>query len=83
MRDVDTYEVISDGKTIWINDHSGLIGRFSHLGIDVHVDGHCKGDSCIGGPISSAQRAEAWAAFKAKMLELHDVEVADEDQPVW
>ena len=77
----DPYEITTDGKTVWINDATGLIGRFSRLGIDVHVDGQCRGDSCVKGPFNSETGPAAWDAFKEKMLALHGVQVKDKFFP--
>lgn len=71
------YEIWTDRRTVWINDPSGLIGRFSKNGIDVHVSGACQGDSCVPGPCDR----KSWDLFKLKMLQLHSVEVMDEHMP--
>ena len=77
------YEICADGRVVWINDATGLIGRFSRNGIDVHVNGQCKGASCVKGPFTPKTGAEAWFSFKVKMLELHSVKVAEKYRPKW
>lgn len=69
-------EFRSDGRVVWVNTVS-LIGRFSKMGIDVHVDGACIPGSCISGPCT----LEHWRKFQALMLEHHGVEVWDKHMP--
>jgi len=70
-------EVSSDGRTVWVNGLTALIGRFSKMGIDVHVDGTCAGDGCVPGPCTK----EHWETFKTQMLAVHNVVVTDDHMP--
>jgi hypothetical protein len=70
-------EIKSDGRTVWVNGPTALIGRFSRMGIDVHIDGVCAGDGCKPGPCT----LEHWGIFKAQMLKVHGVKVSDRHMP--
>ena len=61
------YEVTTDGKTLWVNGPV-LLGRFSPLGVDVHVDCQCVAGSC--GPEPD------WDRFVELMKEHHDIDVS-------
>lgn len=73
------YVIETDGRVVWINGALMLLGRFSRLGIDVHVDGKCIGDSCSPGPCT----LEHWREFQKKMLDLHRIKVPDKYMPTF
>ncbi len=66
-------QIRSDGRTVWVNSPEQLLGRFSRMGIDVHVDGACAGDGCKPGPCT----VEHWDTFKREMLRVHQINVSD------
>jgi hypothetical protein len=70
------YQIDSDGRTVWVNGPI-LLGRFSKLGIDVHQDGHCVGDSCSVGPCT----LNDWRTFQQKIRDMHGIEVPDKHMP--
>lgn len=70
------YEISHDGRTTWIN-RGELLGRFSHTGIDVHVNGVCKEDSCVPGPTNIRD----WNKFKILMMAAHHIKVDDKYMP--
>lgn len=36
---IDGFEITTDGRTVWVNSRHGMcVGRFSHVGVDVHND---------------------------------------------
>jgi hypothetical protein len=37
----ERFELIYQDGRVWINNETGLIGRFGPKGIDVHADGEC------------------------------------------
>lgn len=79
-----THEIISDGKTVWVNDSSGCcIGRFSRNGIDVHHTGKVQMDTgyeCIDCK-PGRTTIEDWKAFQKGMKEHHGVTVPDRKKP--
>jgi hypothetical protein len=76
-------QVDSDGKTVWVNGHTGhCLARFGRGGIDIHRDlpdqvgkGECL--FCTHEPT----RAEDWDLFVAKVQEHHGVRVARRHRP--
>jgi hypothetical protein len=71
------YTIETDGRVVWVNSPVTLLGRFSKMGIDVHVNSHCVGDSCSPGPCSLKE----WREFQEKMIEHHGIEVPDKYMP--
>jgi len=69
------FQIETDGRVVWVNSERGLIGRFSHSGVDVHnVPGEpttC--EDCFPEP--------GWERFKAGMLRVHGVVVDDKYKP--
>lgn len=72
----DLFEIITDGRTVWINN-AVLLGRFSRMGIDVHVHGRCLEGSCFPGPCYLSH----WQQFKELMQKHHNIEVEDKYMP--
>lgn len=80
-----SYEIMSDGKTVWVNHQRGqLIGRFSRTGIDIHRDfsdhkrrygEHCL--DCKPGPTNH----EDWNRFKNGMKQFHEIVIPDKHMP--
>jgi hypothetical protein len=82
IRRLTPYDIMSDGKTVWINGAYGLLGRFGLYGIDVHrplTDQSEKGE-CLHCTHEPTTRAD-WDVFVAKMLEHCGVHVPDEYMP--
>lgn len=73
---IDGCQIRSDGRVVWVNKPI-LIGRFSRMGVDVHVNGKCVADSCIPGPC----RKKHWRQFQYLMMEHHNVDVPDRHMP--
>ena len=71
------HSIETDGRVVWINGIRGLLGRFSRHGIDVHVNGKCKDDSCV----AEICTFRHWRDFQKKMLKYHGVEVPDQYMP--
>lgn len=78
------FESISDGKTVWVNDATGMcLGRFSAEGVDVH---RSAADQMAGLPqcldcIHDIPFDAAWPRFQASMLTHHGIVVRDELRP--
>jgi hypothetical protein len=73
-----TYEVMSDGYTVWVNSNLGgyALGRFSRTGIDIHKDSmECL--DCMAGPTTH----EHWERFKAGMKRYHGIDVPEKHMP--
>lgn len=69
------FTIETDGRVVWVNSERGLIGRFSHSGVDVHnvpgEPGTC--EDCFPKP--------DWERFKASMLRVHGVVVDNKYKP--
>lgn len=72
-------EVISDGRTVWINGPEGAIGRFGRMGTDVHYPDTTGCLYCTHGP----QDEGDWWMFQTAMVLRHGVVVGDEHRPGW
>jgi hypothetical protein len=48
--DCDRFELSKCTDRVWINDPTGLIGRFNSTGMDVHVKGQCVTCTAKGKP---------------------------------
>lgn len=79
IEDVGWVEIVSDGEIVWVNGGpaGGSIARFGKRGIDVHTLDTTGCLHCTHEPTG----LEDWEIFKAKVLEHHGVEVADEHMP--
>lgn len=75
------HEIITDGRTVWVNSPEVCLGRFGPNGVDVHNDtaGQMAGHQCLdcrpGDP--------DWEAFKTAMLKHHGITVAESHKPGW
>jgi len=77
------HEIISDGKTVWVNGAEGLLGRFGRGGIDVHrpaVEQAETGRECLH-CTHTAPTAADWDVFVLKMKEHHGIEVGNAYRP--
>jgi hypothetical protein len=63
--DNGTYEVSTNGDTLWFNTHT-MLGRISPRGSDVHVDSACVAGSCTPGP--------SWDHFVEQMKLHHGID---------
>jgi hypothetical protein len=89
MKSMDTKqeaaEIISDGRTVWVNDEVGNIGRFSWTGIDVHptiieqMDGASECLACTHGLTHLAD----WRNFQSLMKQHYHVDVSDRHMPAF
>ena len=76
------FTVDSDGRTVWVNNAYGLLGRLGPNGIDIHIDPREDKDGahCLDcGPLPP----NPWAYFVNKMQEHHNVVVGNEHRPKW
>lgn len=83
LREGVDYQVVSDGRTVWVNAPDGNLARFGLGGIDVHrepalqaAEGACL--FCTG----DFTTQKDWAVFVDKVRELHGVEVEEQHRPV-
>jgi hypothetical protein len=74
----DDFEILSDGRTVWVNTPSGCIGRFSAKGVDVHK---LPEEQMEGGQCLDCTTDPDWDRFKASMLHYYGIEVGDEHRP--
>ena len=80
---IQGYEVLSDGRTVWVNAPTGeAVARFSWMGIDVHrrledqrIKGQCL--DCRPGPLGKSD----WGIFKTLMLQHYQLTVPDRHCP--
>jgi len=78
---VDDHEVLSDGRTVWVNDERGCVARFGPTGIDVHrCDG--SGKECLF-CMHGRMKAEDWRAFREAVRIHHGYEIDDRHRPWW
>lgn len=82
----DGMEIVSDGKTVWINSEAGCcLGRFSKNGIDIHKDVEQQmtdGQQCLDckpGPVNLFD----WRRFQSGMLRFYGVVVTDRHIPIY
>lgn len=79
----DTMEILSDGRTVWVNTPESSIGRFGPYGIDVHrtlqaqMEGQSECLACTHGPTTLAD----WRRFQALMLHYYNVTIPDSHMP--
>jgi hypothetical protein len=77
-------EIISDSRTVWINDDSGCcVGRFSKFGVDVHRTGD---EQAAGAPqcldcVHEGTPLALWEHFRESMLLHYGVFVRPELAP--
>jgi hypothetical protein len=82
--EIGDVEILHDGRTVWVNDTEGNIGRFGPFGIDVHrtiAEQIATGSECLActhGPTSLTD----WRQFQALMQEHHGVTVSDDHMPL-
>jgi hypothetical protein len=76
------YEIVSDGKTVWVNGRNGLLGRFGVNGVDVHratkeqaTQGECL--FCTHEKTS----AYDWCVFRLYMKKYHKIAVPSKYMP--
>lgn len=80
---VSGYQVLSDGRTCWVNAPTGeSVARFSVNGIDIHrlasqqrTLGACL--DCKPGPLGE----DGWLLFKLSMRQHYSLEVHDRHKP--
>ena len=84
IRDFTDHEVMSDGRTVWVNAADGCcVGRFSEKGIDVHYNAEKQllfGRQCLQckrGPTDLAD----WYEFKHAMHLHYTITVAEKHRP--
>lgn len=71
------HQIITDGRTVWVDVGGFTVGRFSAFGIDIHT---ADSSGCIDCTHTRPDRMD-WDRFTIGMLAHHDVEVSDEYMP--
>jgi hypothetical protein len=77
------HEIMSDGRTVWVNDAFCNVGRFSRTGVDIHktADEQMKtGTQCLDCKAGSTTRAD-WEHFKSTMLRIYGADIEDKYMP--
>lgn len=76
------YEVVSDGKSVWVNVPGGNLARFGLGGIDIHQEPmrQAAGAECLFCTHEVTDRAD-WETFVKKMRELHGIGITDYHRP--
>ena len=71
-----TYEITTNGTTVWVNGATGLLGRFGIHGIDIHrkLEEQSEKGQCLF-CTHETTTGHDWMTFVAKMKELHGIEV--------
>ena len=86
MHGGETLELLTDGDTLWVNDHVGMcIGRFGARGVDVH---RSAAEQVAGAPqcldcIHDLPPVEAWDRFVSSMAKHHAVRIGPEWKPAF
>ena len=75
--------IVSDGRTVWVNDRYTNIARFGHFGIDIHNTAaeQMKGNVCIECTHERTSLSD-WRHFQVVMKRVFDIEVSDDYMPV-
>lgn len=80
------YQILSDGRTVWINWKDGMcIGRFSPVGVDIHLDakGQRKsGRECLDCFPRTANLDTDWRKFTEGMQFHYKVLVPEIHKPI-
>lgn len=79
------YELLYDGKTVWVNGLDGSnLGRFSRMGYDVHhpVEKQMKGDVCLL-CTHSLPDLKGWVLWRDRMEAMTGLKINDEAKPKW
>ena len=74
-----------DGKTVWVNDAGGCVGRFSKFGIDVHLTAEEQmesGKQCLHCTHTKPSEPD-WLKFKDMMLSVYGTVVPEEARPTF
>ena len=67
-----TYQIDSDGTTVWVNDNTGYcIGRFGRMGIEIHANPE-SGNECLFCTHKQVDQDD-WVLFAEKMFEFYQV----------
>ena len=78
----ENHEVVSDGKTVWVNWSDGCcIGRYRVGNMDIHktADEQFRtGTECL----DCDHVAPTWSAFKDGMLKHYGIAIADKHKPL-
>lgn len=86
MHGGETLELLTDGDTLWVNDHVGMcIERFGARGVDVH---RSAAEQVAGAPqcldcIHDLPPVEAWDRFVSSMAKHHAVRIGPEWKPAF
>lgn len=68
------YEVIGDGRTVWVNSSTGMcVGRFTRFGMDIHhdTDGQMRGKHCLDCRThNKASIEQSWQQF-IRLMNMH------------
>ena len=84
MNDEDQVEILSDGRSVWVNGPKGeCLARFGRYGIDVHnsLDAQLEGEGeCLQCSHEPTTRAD-WDAFVKAVATHHGVTISEEHTP--
>ncbi len=70
-----TYEISTDGRTVWVNGPEGCVARFSKRGMEVPAP------ECAGGQLSRASGTlQDWKYFQ-EALQRMGIKIDDSFQP--
>lgn len=72
-----TFDIQSDGVTVWVHSPGYTVARFGLMGIDIHSPDSAACLHCTHQKTTS----EDWETFKAKMLEHYSLVVGDDRKP--
>tara|TARA_Y100000034_G_scaffold128232_1_gene182489 strand:+ start:221 stop:625 length:405 start_codon:yes stop_codon:yes gene_type:complete len=81
LRLVPDHDIVSDGKTVWVNSAQGCLGRFSPNGVDVHKT--AQGQIESGTACLDCSEVPDWGEFVRSMKEHHGIEIPKTYRPLW
>lgn len=79
----DGFELLSDGRTVWVNTSVCAVGRFGPYGIDVHrtlqaqMEGQPECLACTHG----LTNLDDWRRFQSLMQQHYSVTIPDHHMP--
>jgi hypothetical protein len=84
--ETDTYQIMSDGKSVWINSANGMcIGRYTLTGVDIHQDAAAQiatGRECLDCFDRTADPDFDWLKFTEGMKFHYNIDVPEIHKPV-
>lgn len=78
VKAVFSFDISSDGKTVWVNGENGCLARFGQNGIDIHTDeGLTDCLFCTHSPTTT----QDWELFVSKMQFFYGIKVPAKYKP--